>query len=481
MVEGDAQRPARADGQTAVPFERRLDARLVASIVAAGSLSFSAVVFETAMNVALPALMEEFAVDTATIQWITSGYLLMLSVMIPTFPFLKARFPLRRLFVGAVLAFLIGTLLAAAAPAFPVLLLGRVVQGVGTGIAIPLMFSIVTDQVPHEQMGLMMGVASLITSFAPAVGPSYGGIVMEIAGWRMVFLCLVPLAVASFTVGAFCVRQATPLSRPRFDAVGFALVALGFFSLIYGINQASRTGLGVEVVVIFAVCAASLAGFAVHGRRVDHALIDLEVFRYPSFTLSVLAVAAVAFAILGFAYLAPNYAQLALGASASLSGTLLLPGCALVMISPLGGRILDRAGAGVPVALGMALLLASTALYVVFAASLTPMLMLAFYVLFGLGQGLGFSTTMTHGLMCLPERLRTDGNSLFNTMQQLGGSVGVSAVTAVVGAAQAGASDMAAATAVGGFWAFVLLFVVIVVAAASSIAAFRLKKMQRGA
>ena len=481
MVERDAQRPARADGQTAVPFERRLDARLVASIVAAGSLSFCAVVFETAMNVALPALMKEFAVDTATIQWITSGYLLMLSVMIPTFPFLKARFPLRRLFIVAVLAFLAGTLMAAAAPSFPILLLGRVVQGVGTGIAIPLMFSIVTDQVPYEQMGLMMGVASLITSFAPAVGPSYGGIVMEIAGWRMVFLCLVPIVVLSFIVGSLCVRQATPLGRPRFDVLGFVLVAIGFFSLIYGINLASREGLGLNVLLIFALCVAALAGFGVHGRRSDDALINLEVFAYPSFVLSVVVVASVAFAILGFAYLVPNYAQLALGASASLSGTLLLPGCALVMISPIGGRILDRVGAAVPVAIGMVLMLASTALYTAFAASLTPMLMLAFYVLFGLGQGFGFSTTMTHGLMCLPERLRTDGNSLFNTMQQLGGSVGVSAVTAVVGAAQAGASDMTAATAVGGFWAFVLLFVVIVVAAASSIAAFRLKKMQRGA
>lgn len=197
---------AASTGQVPVPFERRLDGKLVASIVAAGSLSFCAVVFETAMNVALPALMEEFAVDTATIQWITSGYLLMLSVMIPTFSYLKSSFPLRRLFVAAVLLFLVGTLACAAAPAFPVLLAGRVIQGVGTGIAIPLMFSIVVDQVPYDRMGLMMGVASTITSLAPAVGPSYGGVVMEIAGWRMVFLCLVPLVILAFVVGSLCVR-----------------------------------------------------------------------------------------------------------------------------------------------------------------------------------------------------------------------------------------------------------------------------------
>lgn len=470
----------RTEGTVAAEsFERVLDGKLIASIVAAGSLSFSAVVFETAMNVALPALMGEFAVDTATIQWITSGYLLMLSVMIPTFSFLKARFPLKRLFVTAVLLFLCGTLLCALAPMFPVLLLGRVIQGVGTGIAIPLMFSIVVDQVPYDKMGLMMGVASLITSFAPAVGPSYGGIVMEIANWRWVFLCLVPLAALSFVIGALCIRRATPLSRPRFDIVGFGLIAVSFFSLIFGINTASREGASALVIAIFAVFVIGLVLFAVHARRCDHALINPRVFRHPAFVCSVVVVAAVAFAILAFAYLVPNYAQLALGASASLSGTLLLPGCALVMISPIGGRILDRAGAAVPITIGMGLMLLSCVLYMLFAHVLTPMMMLVFYIFFGLGQGLGFSTTMTHGLQCLPEELRTDGNSVFNTLQQLGGSVGVSAVTAVVGAAQAGASDMAAATALGGYEAFILLVGIIGVACLSNFAAFRLKRKRQ--
>ncbi|WP_158095311.1 DHA2 family efflux MFS transporter permease subunit [Collinsella sp. An2] len=463
--------------QSFEPFERRLDAKLIASIVAAGSLSFSAVVFETAMNVALPALMEEFAVDTATIQWITSGYLLMLSVMIPTFSFLKARFRSRRLFIAAVGLFLAGTLFCAAAPAFPVLLLGRVVQGVGTGIAIPLMFSIVVDQVPYEQTGLMMGVASLITSVAPAVGPSYGGVVMEIAGWRMVFVCLVPLLLISFVVGSICVRQATPLSRPRFDVPGFALLALCFFSLILGINMASREGASPTVAGVFAVFVAALVLFALHIRRSDHPLLNPGLFAHPVFVASVVVIAAIAFAILGFAYLVPNYAQLALGASASLSGTLLLPGCGLVAIfAPLGGRVLDRVGAGVPIAIGMGLLLVSTLLFVVFADALTPELMLGFYIFFGVGQGFGMSTTMTHGLQGLPEELRTDGSSVFNTLQQLGGSVGVSAVTAVVGAAQAGASSMHDGTVAGGHAAFMLLAAVIAMAVVANLVAFRARR-----
>lgn len=253
--------------------------------------------------------------------------------------------------------------------------------------------------------------------------------------------------------------------RGTFDLPGFLMIGCGFFALIYGINMASREGASPFVIAIFVVFAGALALFARHARRTDHPLINLAVFRRPAFTASTVVIAAVAFAILGFAYLVPNYAQLALGAGASLSGTLLLPGCALVAVfAPLGGRMLDRVGARVPIVAGMVLLLLSCVLYVAFAARLTPMLMLAFYIFFGVGQGLGFSTSMTNGLSALPEEMRTDGNSVFNTLQQLGGSVGVSSVTAVVGAAQTGATDMAAATATGGFWAFVLLAAVIAVA-----------------
>lgn len=452
-------------------FERRLDARLVASIVAAGSLSFCAVVFETAMNVALPALMEEFAVDTATIQWITSGYLLMLAVMIPTFPFLKARFALRRLFVCAVLLFLAGTLLCAAAPAFPVLLMGRVVQGVSTGIAIPLMFSIVVDQVPHEKMGLMMGVASLITAVAPAVGPSYGGAVMELAGWRMVFLCLVPVTVLSLGIGSACVRQATRVDAgTRFDLAGFVLLGASFFALIYGINAASYEGASPMVLAVFAAFVVALGVFVAHARACDHPLIDMHLFAFPAFSASAAGIAAVSFAILGFAYLIPNYAQLALGASASLSGTLMLPGCVLVAVfAPLGGRLLDRAGARLPIITGMACLVASVVLYVAFSSALTPFMLGGFYVLFGIGQGLGFSTTMTNGLGALPESIRTDGNSVFNTFQQLGGSIGVSAVTAVVGAFQGASQNIVVSTVEGGYWAFVLLAAVVALAALCSV------------
>ena len=153
-------------------IEKKIDAKLILSIIAAGIMSFSGVVVETAMNVTFPTLMKEFNIDTSTVQWITTGYLLVLACIIPASSYLKKRFTTKSLFVTAICLFIIGTVMAAAAPVFSLLLAGRLIQGIGTGIALPLMFNIVLEQVPEERLGLMMGIASLITAMAPAVGPS---------------------------------------------------------------------------------------------------------------------------------------------------------------------------------------------------------------------------------------------------------------------------------------------------------------------
>ena len=197
-------------------FERCLGARLVVSILAVGIMSFAGVVVEAAMNVAFPALMGEFGVNTATVQWVTTGYLLVLSAIMPISSFLNRRFRARTLFLAAMLTFLAGTIMSAAAPHFVLLIGGRILQGIGTGIALPLMFNIVLQQVPHERMGTMMGLATLITAIAPAVGPSLGGFLIGALGWRSIFLVLVPFLVIALVLGALTIRQAQETRRVSF-------------------------------------------------------------------------------------------------------------------------------------------------------------------------------------------------------------------------------------------------------------------------
>lgn len=463
----------RVHGSVRGAFTRVLDARLVVSAIATGSLAFCAIVFETSTNVAIPVMMSELGVDTATIQWITSAYLLVLSVTIPVFPVLKARYPLRNLFAASTLAFVAGTLLCCTANDFLQLLAGRAIQGLGTGVAMPLMFNVVIDQVPFDRMGTMMGVASLIISLAPAIGPAYGGVVLEAFGWRAMFSLAVPLLVAALITGVVCLRQATELTRRPFDVVGFLLVAFGFLLVVLGVNRLSKGGLTVLVIALLSAGIVLLAQFVRHAGHTPHPLVSPEVFSSPGFIASVAAVASVSFACLGYAWLIPNYAQVDLGASAKASGLVMVPGCiATMLLPPVSGRLLDRRGPRVLIAAGAALMLLGAALLWIRPAD-SVWGLAAYYLLAGMGQGMLVSPLTTHGLSALDASLRADGTSVCNALQQLGGSVGVSAVTAVVAAAQASNADAAIGMELGGQAAFAVLAIVAAVAAALSLASLR--------
>ena len=445
---------------TEAAFERRLDARLVLSVAAAGIMSFSGVVVETSMNIAFPALMEEFGVSTATVQWITTGYLLVLAAIIPLSAFLKRRFRTKTVFVAAALLFLAGTVACAAAPSFPVLLAGRVVQGVGTGLALPLMFNIVIEQAPLDRMGLMMGIATLITAIAPAVGPSAGGLILSLAGWRMIFIVLVPLLVVSLVMGVAAIRQVAPPQPARFSVPQFITLAGGFACLIFAVNTATAARWA-----LLAGCVALIALFCMLSNRSDNPLIRVSIFRDPAFALSVAYVVLLQSIALATSYIIPNYAQLTWGYGEFAAGCLMLPGCIVgAVLAPFGGRILDALGAKRPIIIGAVSQLFALVLFVTLGVRVAVVWLAIFNMFISIGQGFSMSNSITNGLSFLPERLKADGNAAFNTLQQLGGALGTAVATSIVNAAQAGAADVAAATTVGVGNAFAVLGVVSVTA-----------------
>ena len=166
--------------------------KVIAAVVATGLLSFCGVIIETSMNVTFPILMKAFSLSTNTVQWMTSIYLLVVAIIVPTSAVLKSSYHTKTLFTVANLCFMAGVIIDALAPTFPVLLAGRAIQGIGTGIALPLMFNIIIEQVPKSRLGLMMGVGNLITGIAPAIGPTFGGVVASSLSWRWVFYIILP-------------------------------------------------------------------------------------------------------------------------------------------------------------------------------------------------------------------------------------------------------------------------------------------------
>lgn len=327
-------------------FQRRLDARLVLSIVAIGVMSFAGVVVETAMNIAFPALMTEFGVSTARVQWITTGYLLVLAAIMLISSLLNRRFRTRSLFLTAMALFVAGTVLCATAPRFDLLIGGRLIQGVGTGIALPLMFNVVLKQAPLDRLGTMMGVATLITAIAPAVGPSLGGYLIGALGWRSIFLILLPFLLAALLLGALTIREAHEPERVPFAPVQFAALAAGFTCFVLAMNAASTAGFASARVLVLTGCAAALVGaFCALSRRSHAPLLRIGVFADRTFALSILYVVLVQGIVLALGYLIPYYAQVGAGAGSFAAGCLLLPGCVVgACLTPFGGRILDRLG-----------------------------------------------------------------------------------------------------------------------------------------
>ena len=476
----EAAAPADAeDGQAGAaaqpePFERKLDARLILSIVAAGIMGFAGAVVETAMNITFPTLMEEFGVSTATVQWITTGYLLVLAIIMPISAFLKRRFKMRTLFIWAASLFFVGTLMCATAPVFGLVIAGRLVQGVGTGISMPLMYNIVIDQAPRDKMGMMMGLVMFVGLIAPAVGPSLGGLIVTYLGWRMIFVVLMPFILLALVLGALTIRQATPTERVGFNVPQFIVLGLSFTCLVFATSSASTAGwLSAQVLGLLAGFVVLLVLFYFMASRSDDPLIHVEVLKSAPFTFGLLYIPLFASTILGLGYLIPNYAELVFDYSEFAAGCLLLPGVLVgAVLSPLAGRILDRYGAKRPILTGAICQFVAMALFAAVGCRAGVLWMAAIYVLTTIGQGLSGSNTMTNSLSYLPDNLKADGNACYNTLQQLGGAVGTAVATSIVNAAQAGAADIAVATSVGVQQAFWVLLGVSGAALACSIAVF---------
>ena len=455
-------------------FSRVLDARLVMSIVATGVMSFSGVCVETAMNVTFPTLMSEFSIDTATVQWMTTAYLLVLAAIVPISGFLNRRYATKHVFCVAMVFYIAGIVCGMTAQIFPMLLLGRVLEGIGTGIALPLMFNIITEQAPQKNLGIMMGVGSLVTALAPAVGPSVGGWLSETFGWRAIFAALLPILVVALVLGCFSIRQSHVVTSERFDLPGWATLAGAFGALVFAVDEGANVGWTSPVIlVLFAAFIVLIALFVLRERRCPQPLIHLSIFQHRGYVLGLGAIVFLQFSILGLSFLLPNYAQLVMGADQTEAGSVLLWGCILgAMLAPVSGQLLDRLGARIPILAGAALVFGACTGFTLLAPHMTTMHAILVYVIFAGGQSLMYGNNMTCALRFLPAEIKADGNAMFTTLQQLSGAIGTSACAAIVNAAQVGATGdtLAAATAAGTQHACALLIFMTAVSLVCAIA-----------
>lgn len=454
---------------------QKIDPKAIAAVIATGLMSFCGVIVETSMNVTFPTLMKQFNVTTSTVQWMTTGYLLTVAIIVPLSATFKRRFKTKSLFITANLLFMAGVLIDATAPAFTLLLFGRIVQGFGTGIALPLMFNIILEQVPISKRGLMMGVGTLITAVAPAIGPTFGGIVANYLGWRFVFIILWPLLIISLVIGIMTIEQKSQIRKVRLDVLSVLLIMVTFIGLIVGFsNIGSASFLSLDIGGALLIGVIGLVGLVYRSMHIAQPVIDLRVMTTGRFSGHVLSFFLLQLISLGMSFLLPNYIQLVNGSTSTIAGLVVLPGAALgAALAPISGRILDNFGARKPILFGCGLVLISLIVFTSLAQNMSNIVIISVYLCYMFGIGLGFGNIMTSGLAELSSQQQSDGNAVLNTLQQFAGATGTSIVSAIVAASQSGHGTQAHLTAVGTQHALLVLTIVMVVSLVSLIRSVR--------
>ncbi|XID94813.1 DHA2 family efflux MFS transporter permease subunit [Paenibacillaceae bacterium WGS1546] len=410
--------------------------------------AFVAILSQTVLNVALPIMMEDLGIGPNTIQWLATGYLLVNGVLIPVSAFLIDRFTTRQLFIVSVGLFTVGTLICALAPNFEVLLSGRLIQAAGAGILMPLMTVIFLTIFPIQERGKAMGMMGLAMIFAPAVGPTLSGWIVEHYDWRVLFYIILPISVFALIFGAFNMKNVTKNTKPGLDVLGIALSTLGFGGLLYGFSDAGHDGWGsTRVVVSLIVGCIALALFFLREIKIEKPILEFRVFKYNMFSLTTVINVIITMAMFSGMILLPIYLQNIRGFSPMDAGLLLLPGAILMgVMSPIAGIIFDKIGARWLAVVGLAITAVTTFEFSRLTADTTYMHMLLMYTLRMFGMSMLMMPIQTAGLNQLPPRLNAHGSAMSQTLRNVAGALGTAfLVTIMSNSASGKAKELIAA------------------------------------
>ncbi|MDM7492456.1 MFS transporter [Lentilactobacillus kefiri] len=396
-------------------------------------MTFMGVLTETSMNVTFPTLMKQFNISLSTVQWVTTGYLLMVALLTITSAFLKRRFTNKQLFVSAALLFITGDIMCGLAPSYWVLLVGRLIQAGCVGLTGPLMNNIILEIVPVHKLGTYMGMANLIVLVAPALGPTFGGAVVSFASWRMIFWITVPITVILLVLGLFIIKQYSSTEHYEFDWVRFGVLALGMITLLLGFNIMGQPGVLVKFISYMLVSAALFTTFGWLSKRSHKALFKLSVFKRPVFLFSFLPYVFLQYANIGINFMLPSYVQMVNGAAAVIGGLILLPGSIFNGLGqPIYGWMLDRFGGKLPLYLGNSLFLVPIVVMMIMGQEMSVLIITILYTIFATGRSMAFGNSMAYGLKHLPRDEQKDANAIYGTGNMLAGSLGTTIIAALM-------------------------------------------------
>lgn len=426
------------------------------AVLAAAFMSFVGILTETSLNVTFPTMMKQFSVSLDTVQWTTTGYLLMIAIIMICSSYLNERFTARQLFIVSCLGFICGSLVSAFSVNFFMLLLGRLISALGAGLAIPMMYNLIVEIMPRSKWGFYMGIAGLVIAMAPTLGPAFGGTITFYANWRAIFYIVTVFALIVFLAGLPVIGKYHEQKRNGFDWLSFIVLSAAFISLTIGVNQISHGftnwvlwGLLLLAVILFFI-------FVKLSQKSDKKLLDLAVFKQKAFVYGAFAYFLLQFINIGTSFVLPNYAQIVSHQSSLVGGLILLPGSIIAgLLNPSFGNLYDRVGAKIPLYLGGIIMTISSLFFAFFGLNLTMLMIILIYGFLMLGHRLAFSNTMAEALKEQPGKLHSDATAVCQTSQQLAGSMGTTILASIIAIWQnKGGASYAQLTAEGSQAAF---------------------------
>lgn len=396
--------------------------------------AFVAILNQTLMNVALPSIMNSLDIKPTIAQWLTTGFMLVNGVLIPVTAFLIARFSTRQLFITAMSVFTLGTLICAISPNFGLLLTGRLVQAAGAGIIMPLMTVVFLNIFPVENRGKAMGMMGIAMIFAPAIGPTLSGYIVEHATWRVLFYMILPFSVIATLIGVFFLKNVTEVSRPKLDTLSIILSTIGFGGLLYGFSDAGNNGWSSTTVI--ATLTAGVIGLILFVWRqmiVKVPMLEFRIFKYNMFTLTTLINVIVTMAMFAGMILLPIYLQQIRGFTPVESGLLMLPGAILMgVMSPITGAIFDRIGAKWLAVAGLVITTITTWEFSNLTETLSYGHIMMIYTARMFGMSLLMMPIQTAGLNALPQSMNAHGTAMSNTLRMVSGSIGTAILVTIM-------------------------------------------------
>lgn len=382
---------------------------------------------QTVMNAMLGGVEADFGIDASVGQWLTTIYMLVLGVTVPLVTFLSLKFSTRNLLFLVLTVFFAGCLVAFFAPNFPVLVAARVMQAFAAGITLPLIQSIAMLRFPKGQNGTAMGISGIAMGFAPNIGPTIGGALVDSWGWRSFFVLLMIALAILFVLTVLLVERESASDRPAvLDVPSFALSTCGLGGLLLGFSNASSVGFADPLVIAsLAVGAVFLVSFAVRQKRIEHPLIDMGIFRSARFRASFVIQNCLFGSFMGITLIVPLYVQGLCGGTALEAGMVFIPATILAIVfNPLAGILADKIGPR-PVAIAAGALLLVGAASMAFIDEGTPLwLVTLMQTIRGIGVSSLIGPLNSWGMSQLPHRIMMDGSAFFACIRQACASFG---------------------------------------------------------